>query len=90
MFLVMREARVLVFYLLTVLFTGDEILETSHGRRSIDVLAILAPHLANGEYVCKAEGAIPINYGQDATEVPGSMYLIEEQFATGAWVCAWT
>ncbi|CZT16783.1 probable glycerol-3-phosphate phosphatase (glycerol-1-phosphatase) [Ramularia collo-cygni] len=63
---------------------GDEILETSHGRRSIDVLAILAPHLANWEYICKAEGAIPVNYGQDAIEIPGSRILLEQLEAARA------
>lgn len=54
-----------------------EILQTSHGRRSIDVLAILAPDRANWDYVCKAEGVIPINYGQDAVEIPGSRALLD-------------
>lgn len=42
---------------------GDYILETSHGRRSVDVLAIHAPHLANFDYVCKREGQIPRDHG---------------------------
>ncbi|KAK3716376.1 DL-glycerol-3-phosphatase [Vermiconidia calcicola] len=63
---------------------GDHILETSHGRRSVDVLAIHAPHLANWDYVCTAEGQIPINYGQDAVEVPGSRSLLDKLESAGA------
>lgn len=63
---------------------GDEILETSHGRRSVDVLAIHAPHLANWDYVCKAEGAVPLKYGKDAVEIPGSRALLEKLEAAGA------
>ncbi|KAK5123157.1 hypothetical protein LTR85_003355 [Meristemomyces frigidus] len=63
---------------------GETILETSHGRRSIDVLGLLAPQLATWEYVCKAEGQIPVNYGNDATEVPGSRSLLEKLEAAGA------
>ena len=63
---------------------GDHILETSHGRRSVDVLAIHAPHLANWDYVCKAEGQIPLNYGKDAVDVPGSRILLEKLESTGA------
>ncbi|CAK4032256.1 probable glycerol-3-phosphate phosphatase (glycerol-1-phosphatase) [Lecanosticta acicola] len=57
---------------------GDEILKTSHGRRSIDVLALLAPQRATWDYVCAAEGRIPIAYGDDATEIPGSRALLEQ------------
>lgn len=56
---------------------GDYILETSHGRRSVDVLAIHAPHLANWEYVCKAEAQIPLNHGSSAIEIPGSRLLLD-------------
>jgi glycerol 3-phosphatase-1 len=31
---------------------GDEILKTSHGRRSIDVLKLLAPERASWECTC--------------------------------------
>ena len=37
---------------------GSTILETSHGRRSIDVLALLAPDKANWDYVCAAEARV--------------------------------
>lgn len=63
---------------------GDLILETSHGRRSVDVLAIHAPHLATWEHVCTAEGAIPLQYGKDAVEIPGSRDLLDKLEAAGA------
>lgn len=55
---------------------AEVILETSHGQRTIDVLSILAPKLATWDYVCKAEGQIPIKYGESATEIPGSRDLL--------------
>lgn len=64
--------------------SGDTILQTSHGRRSIDVLAILAPERANWEYICAAEGAIPKLYGSDAVEVPGARDLLARLEAAGA------
>lgn len=63
---------------------GDYILETSHGRRSVDVLAIHAPHLANWDYVCKAEGRIPLDHGSSAIEIPGSRVLLDELEKVGA------
>ena len=63
---------------------GDYILQTSHGRRSIDVLALHAPQLANWDYVCKAEGQVPLNYGKDAVEVHGSRSLLEKLEGAGA------
>lgn len=63
---------------------GDYILETSHGRRSVDVLAIHAPQLANWDYVCKAEGQIPLNHGQSAVEIPGSRALLDHLEKVGA------
>jgi glycerol-1-phosphatase len=56
---------------------GDYILETSHGRRSVDVLAIHAPHLANWDYVCKAEALIPREHADQALEIPGSRALLD-------------
>ncbi|KAF2484415.1 HAD-like domain-containing protein [Neohortaea acidophila] len=53
------------------------ILQTSHGRRTIEVLGIHAPQLANWDYVCHAEGQIPIQYGHDAVEVPGARALLD-------------
>ncbi|KAA8567288.1 hypothetical protein MFRU_007g03230 [Monilinia fructicola] len=63
---------------------GDEIgvdpnviLETSHGRRSMDVLKIIAPEKANWEYIKHAEGLIPEKYGDDAVEIPGARPLLD-------------
>ncbi|EFX01689.1 glycerol-3-phosphate phosphatase [Grosmannia clavigera kw1407] len=56
----------------------EVILETSHGRRSIDMLKILAPEKANWEYICAMEGRLPKLYGEDAVEIPGARALIDE------------
>lgn len=63
---------------------GEKILETSHGRRSIDVLSILAPEKATWEFVCSAEGTVPRDYGSDAVEIPGSRSLLEQLERAGA------
>ncbi|KAL9083276.1 MAG: hypothetical protein Q9159_005888 [Coniocarpon cinnabarinum] len=55
----------------------EEILHSSHGRRSIDTLALYDKSLANWEYVSHVEGQIPKEYGQDAKEVPGARALLE-------------
>ncbi|KAF2131405.1 HAD-like protein [Dothidotthia symphoricarpi CBS 119687] len=55
----------------------DVILATSHGRRSIDVLQIYEPKLANWEYICHAEGLIPKEFGEDAIEIPGSRAMLD-------------
>ncbi|RDW88869.1 glycerol-3-phosphate phosphatase-like protein [Coleophoma cylindrospora] len=52
------------------------ILQTSHGRRSIDVLAKLSPEKANWEYICHMEGLLPKKYGADAAEIPGARALL--------------
>ncbi|GAB7350932.1 hypothetical protein MBLNU459_g1441t1 [Dothideomycetes sp. NU459] len=62
----------------------EVILATSHGRRSIDVLELLDPKRANWEYICRAEGAIPKNYGHDAVEIAGSRALLDTLEAAGA------
>ena len=62
---------------------GDYILQTSHGRRSVDVLAIHAPHLANWNYICEAEAQIPLNHGNDAVEIPGSRALLDRLEVAG-------
>lgn len=54
------------------------ILATSHGRRSIDVLQIYEPKLANWDYVCQVEGLIPREFGADAVEIPGSRDLLDQ------------
>ncbi|KYK58183.1 2-deoxyglucose-6-phosphate phosphatase [Drechmeria coniospora] len=59
----------------------ETILETSHGRRSIDVLKILAPEKANWEYVRHLEGQLPLLYGDDAVEIPGSRSLLDSLIA---------
>ncbi|WPG99745.1 Glycerol-1-phosphate phosphohydrolase 1 [Acrodontium crateriforme] len=64
--------------------SGDQILQTSHGRRSIDVLALIAPDRANWEYICRVEGAIPKDYGADAVEIQGSRALLDRLQAGGA------
>ncbi|CAK7235381.1 DL-glycerol-3-phosphatase [Sporothrix curviconia] len=56
----------------------EVILETSHGRRSIDILKILAPEKANWEYVCEMEGRLPKLYGGDAVEIPGARALLDD------------
>ncbi|KAK6212917.1 haloacid dehalogenase-like hydrolase [Colletotrichum tabaci] len=55
----------------------DVILETSHGRRSIDILKILAPEKANWEYTREMEGRLPRLYGKDAVEIPGARALLD-------------
>ncbi|CAI4216255.1 unnamed protein product [Parascedosporium putredinis] len=55
----------------------EVILQTSHGRRSIDILKILAPEKANWEYVCDMEAALPRDYSEDAVEIPGARALLE-------------
>ena len=57
---------------------GEKILETSHGRRSIDILADIAPDRANWDYVKKAEGEIPHRFGHDAIELPGSRTILDQ------------
>ncbi|KAL8870831.1 MAG: hypothetical protein Q9174_003214 [Haloplaca sp. 1 TL-2023] len=52
------------------------ILLTSHGRRSIETLALYDPSKANWDYVSHIEGLIPIEYGADAVEVPGARDLL--------------
>ncbi|KAF2745391.1 HAD-like protein [Sporormia fimetaria CBS 119925] len=56
----------------------DVILATSHGRRSIDVLQLYEPKLANWDYVSRVEGLIPREFGADAVEIPGSRAFLEE------------
>ncbi|KAJ2891757.1 hypothetical protein MKZ38_000003 [Zalerion maritima] len=57
------------------------ILQTSHGRRSMDILRILCPKKANWEYVCHMEGLLPMNYHQEAVEIPGARSLLEHIIA---------
>ncbi|KAK7534659.1 glycerol-3-phosphate phosphatase [Phyllosticta citricarpa] len=62
----------------------NTILETSHGRRSIDVIRIYNPSLATWDYVSSMEGTIPKEFGQDAVEIPGSRDLLGKLEAAGA------
>ncbi|KAL1892757.1 DL-glycerol-3-phosphatase [Sporothrix stenoceras] len=62
----------------------EVILETSHGRRSIDILKLLAPEKANWEYVCEMEGRLPKLYGEDAIEIPGARALLDKLRAQDA------
>ncbi|EKD15745.1 haloacid dehalogenase-like hydrolase [Drepanopeziza brunnea f. sp. 'multigermtubi' MB_m1] len=54
------------------------ILETSHGRRSIDTLKVLSPERANWEYIKHMEGLLPKMYGDDAVEIPGARDLLAQ------------
>ncbi|KUI65803.1 Glycerol-1-phosphate phosphohydrolase 1 [Cytospora mali] len=56
----------------------EVILQTSHGRRSIDMLKVLAPEKANWEYVQHMEGLLPKLHGDDAIEIPGARALLKE------------
>ncbi|CAG8979667.1 hypothetical protein HYALB_00003898 [Hymenoscyphus albidus] len=62
------------------------ILETSHGKRSIDTLKLITgPEKANWEctlprhksHVKHMEGLLPKLYGNDATEIPGARALLD-------------
>ncbi|PLB43909.1 glycerol-3-phosphate phosphatase [Aspergillus steynii IBT 23096] len=60
------------------------ILATSHGRRSIDTLALYDTSKANWEYVSYIEGCIPKEYGSDAVEIPGARSLLSALDEAGA------
>ncbi|KAK7753749.1 DL-glycerol-3-phosphatase [Diatrype stigma] len=62
----------------------EVILRTSHGRRSIDMLKVLAPEKANWEYVRYMEGLLPKLHGDDAVEIPGARALLDALIAAGA------
>ncbi|GKT97799.1 glycerol 3-phosphatase 1 [Fusarium langsethiae] len=59
----------------------EVILETSHGRRSIDILKILAPEKANWDYVQDMEGRLPKYHGHEAVEIPGARSMLEALIA---------
>ncbi|KAL2269979.1 hypothetical protein VTJ83DRAFT_2163 [Remersonia thermophila] len=59
----------------------EVILETSHGRRSIDMLKILAPEKANWEYIQHMEGLLPKLYSDEAVEIPGARSLLQDLVA---------
>ncbi|KAK7951995.1 HAD-like protein [Apiospora aurea] len=60
------------------------ILQTSHGRRSIDMLKVLAPEKANWQYVRHMEGLLPKLHGEDAVEIPGARALLDSLIAARA------
>ncbi|KAL7766946.1 hypothetical protein ACKLNR_004862 [Fusarium oxysporum f. sp. zingiberi] len=49
------------------------ILEMSHGRRSLDVLQVIAPDFATWDFVRSIESVIPVNHGHLAKEIPGAI-----------------
>ncbi|KAB8271527.1 putative 2-deoxyglucose-6-phosphate phosphatase [Aspergillus minisclerotigenes] len=55
----------------------EVILQTSHGRRSIDVLKDLDPSRANWEYISAMESKIPTLCKNPAIEIPGARALLE-------------
>ncbi|KAI4164731.1 MAG: hypothetical protein LQ342_001706 [Letrouitia transgressa] len=57
-------------------FDPEIVLQTAHGRRSIDTIALYDPSKANWEYVSHIEGLIPRQYGADAVEIPGARRLL--------------
>jgi glycerol 3-phosphatase-1 len=60
------------------------ILQTSHGRRSIDMLKVLSPEKANWEYVRHMEGLLPKLHGQDAVEIAGARALLDTLISASA------
>jgi glycerol-1-phosphatase len=55
----------------------EQILATSHGRRSIDVFQHIDPSKATWEHVCELEAAVPRRFGGDAVEISGARVLID-------------
>ncbi|KAJ5218527.1 uncharacterized protein N7498_000626 [Penicillium cinerascens] len=62
----------------------EVILATSHGRRSIDTMALYDKSKANWEYVNFIEGRIPKEYGSDAKEIPGGRDMLAALQSSGA------
>ncbi|KAK0729351.1 HAD-like protein [Apiosordaria backusii] len=60
------------------------ILQTSHGRRTIDMLKLLAPEKATWEYVQSKEALLPQLYGSDAVEIPGARSLLSSLISLSA------
>ncbi|KAL4895202.1 HAD-like domain-containing protein [Aspergillus ambiguus] len=60
----------------------QEILRTSHGRRSIDVFKQLDPSRANWEYISAMEANIPL-IGTPAVEIPGARKLLKALDSNG-------
>lgn len=55
----------------------DEIIRTSHGCRTFDVIAKWSPEDAIPEQVTAWEGAIPDSFGQYAKPIPGAVELVK-------------
>ncbi|KAJ5677627.1 uncharacterized protein N7477_003260 [Penicillium maclennaniae] len=62
----------------------EVILATSHGRRSIDTMALYDKSKANWEYVNFIEGRIPKEFGSDAKEIPGGRDMLAALQSSGA------
>lgn len=69
----------------------EEIIRTSHGCRTFDVIAKWSPEDADVEQVTKWEGEIPDSFGQYAKPIPGAVELVKsfdkfskEQTSNGA------
>ncbi|KAI2624781.1 HAD-like protein [Xylaria nigripes] len=62
----------------------EVILQTSHGRRTIDTLKLIAPEKANLEYVRQMEALLPQKYGSEAVEIPGARALLSQLIAADA------
>lgn len=55
----------------------EEIIRTSHGCRTFDVIAKWSPDDAEEEQVTQWEASIPENFGQFAEAIPGSVELVK-------------
>ncbi|CAH6722467.1 glycerol-1-phosphate phosphohydrolase 1 [[Candida] jaroonii] len=55
----------------------EEIIRTSHGCRTFDVIAKWSPEDADVEQVTKWEGEIPDSFGQFAKPIPGAVELVK-------------
>lgn len=55
----------------------EEIIRTSHGCRTFDVIAKWSPDDADEAQVAEWEGSIPDSYGQYAKPIPGAVELIK-------------
>ncbi|RYP28853.1 hypothetical protein DL767_007011 [Monosporascus sp. MG133] len=62
----------------------EVILQTSHGRRSLDMLKLLCLEKANWEYIRHMEGLLPKLHGGDAVEIPGARALLDDLIAARA------
>ncbi|CUM64687.1 uncharacterized protein PRCAT00002296001 [Priceomyces carsonii] len=55
----------------------DEIIRTSHGCRTFDVIAKWSPEDADEKQVTEWEGSIPDSFGQYAKPIPGAVELVK-------------